>query len=94
MEAQRRTNYTKKIRKILTILDFKCKEDKCTICGNRLYPAVKESWYGNTLVDFKIQNGFCEECGLFQFEPEKCLELDFQKSKHKKLYKKNSNCFV
>jgi len=82
------------IKKILSVIDSKSEKEKCTICGEKLFPAVLESWKGDTLIDFKIQNGFCAECRLFQFEPEETAQLYFEKPKLRKIYERSLNSFI
>jgi hypothetical protein len=94
MEAKHQISSINQIKRILSILDTKSKDERCTICGSKIYPAVLESWMGNTLIDFKIQNGFCEKCGLFQYEPEKSAKIEFQKENHRKVYKETLNSFT
>ncbi|MEJ2249438.1 MAG: hypothetical protein P8Y70_01650 [Candidatus Lokiarchaeota archaeon] len=94
MEVQQKQIYKHQLRKILSVIDTKSDIERCTVCGNRLFPAVLESWKADILVDFKIQNGFCEHCGLFQFEPEESTEFHFQKPKHRKLYKQSLQSFT
>lgn len=72
--------------KILTILNKKDLETKCSMCNEPLYPAKLEIWDGD-MVDFSDYNNyFCEKCGLFEYEPEEDAEKYFKNLCHQKIY--------
>lgn len=93
MAYQSKNKYSFQKKKILKVLNSYDPEETCSICGTPLYSALLESWQDNILVDFKISNGFCEKCGLFEYEPIDEAEIIFQDKKLKKIYSDELNCF-
>jgi len=93
MVYQSKTKYSCQKKKILTVLNSYDPEEKCSICNTPLYSARLESWQDEILVDFKINNGFCEKCGLFEYEPIDEAEIIFQDERLKKIYSDELNCF-
>lgn len=74
------------VKKVLMVLDSINQKEQCSICNSPLYPARLESWYDDVLVDFKFHNAFCENCGLFEYEPIEDVEIHFQEEDHRKIY--------
>ena len=81
-------------KKILFVLNSFDPQQKCSICGNPLYSARLESWQDDILVDFKFNNGFCEKCGLFEYEPIQDAEIIFQDEKLKEIYSNELKGFL
>ncbi|MFO7797097.1 MAG: hypothetical protein ACQERB_08215 [Promethearchaeati archaeon] len=94
MAFQSKTKYSCQRKKILTVLNSYNPEEKCSICGTPLYSARLESWLDDILVDFKINNGFCEKCALFEYESIDKAEIIFQDERLKKIYSKEIDCFT
>ena len=94
MTYQSKIKYYYQTKKVLTVLNSYDPEEKCSVCGTPLYSARLESWLDDILVDFKIKNGFCEKCGLFEYEPMDTAEIVFQDDRLKKLYSDELNCFT
>lgn len=88
-----KNKYDLQTKKILIVLESIDPEERCSICDKPLYPARMESWKNDILVDFKFHNAFCENCGLFEYEPLKDIEIYFLDSEHQEIYKRELNCF-
>ncbi|TXT59976.1 MAG: hypothetical protein BAJALOKI2v1_150067 [Promethearchaeota archaeon] len=80
-------------KKILYVENTINTHEKCSICGKNLCPARLESWQNHILVDFKYHNGFCEHCGLFEYEPVKDAEIIFQSEQHQEIYSNELKTF-
>jgi hypothetical protein len=94
MALNTKNKYNTKVRKLLIVLDCAAEHEKCSICETPLYPARLESWQNDSLIDFKFHNGFCERCGLFEYEPIDDIEIYFQKTGHQETYKQEINSFI
>ncbi|TXT63927.1 MAG: hypothetical protein BAJALOKI3v1_290031 [Promethearchaeota archaeon] len=89
-----KNKYNFQVRKLLIVLDCAAEDEKCSICDAPLYPARLESWQNDSLIDFKFHNGFCEQCGLFEYEPIKDTQICFQKTGHQETYNQEINSFI
>ena len=74
------------VNKKLIILNRKDLEMKCSICNEHLYPTKLEIWDGDILNFSDYNNYFCDNCGLFEYEPEEDAEIYFNNLSHQDIY--------
>ncbi|MBD3202590.1 MAG: hypothetical protein GF316_21435 [Candidatus Lokiarchaeota archaeon] len=86
MEAESKINNNIITKKLIYVLGSTDQAQNCSICNSNLFPARLEYYQEESLLYFEFCNWFCQNCGLFEYEPEEDINIEFSNSTHQKIY--------
>ncbi|MBD3197026.1 MAG: hypothetical protein GF317_18375 [Candidatus Lokiarchaeota archaeon] len=94
MEAESILNNNLITNKTLYVLGSIDQTRNCSICNSDVYPARLEYYQEELMLYFEFCNLFCQNCGLFEYEPEEDIKIEFSNPQHQEIYLNTEKSFT